>query len=212
MKRKAIKKGSNGMKMNKICIPSLIILLIFVSCSEEEADYYPKPRGYLRMDYPERQFSTYADSCPFKFEIPDYFNILTKTGSCNKDVLISRFNATLFLTYLPVDSNLVSNIEYSRKLAYDHNIRADAIEESQLVDAERKVYGLRYNISGDAASQYQFYLTDSTTHFVRGALYFNSAPNYDSLRPSLEYVIEDIDHLIETLEWTDTVAASIGDD
>ncbi len=167
------------------------------------------------MDFPEREFKTYSSNCPFKFEIPSYFDVLEKEGTCNKDILIERFNATLFLTYLPVDTNLMANIEYSRKLAYDHNIRADAIEEAVVKDSERNTYGLKYSLTGDAASLYQFYLTDSAEHFIRGALYFNSPPNYDSLRPSLEYIVDDIDHLIQTLEWTHpsaTESNSVGED
>jgi len=182
----------------------LVVFGALMGCGGSEVEYYPKPRGFLRMDFPDRVFESYQSNCPFVFEMPDYFKIDEKPGSCNRNIQISRFNATLFITYLPVDTNLVYNVEYSRKLAYEHNIRADAIEESVVKDPERKVYGLKYNIKGDAASQYQFYLTDSVSNFLRGALYFNSAPNYDSLRPSLEYVVQDIDHIIETLEWKES--------
>lgn len=180
---------------------SVVFLFLLAGCSEEEGDYYPKPRGYMRLDFPERTYEIFnPDNCPYQFEIPEYFSIVDKSN-CNKDIVMERFNATMFLTYLPIDTNLLMNIEYSRKLVYDHSIKADAIEELPLVDPRRKAYGLKYNIKGDAASPYQFYVTDSTNHFLRGALYFNVKPNYDSIRTSLEYITEDIDNILETIRW-----------
>lgn len=183
----------------------LILLTLVTFACEEETDYYPKPRGYMRLDFPERIYSNYSDdNCPFSFDVPEYFNLIDKT-ECNKDIMMERFNATLFLTYLPIDSNLIMNVEYSRKLVYDHSIKADAIEEIPLIDPTRKAYGLKYNIKGDAASPCQFYVTDSVNHFLRGALYFNVKPNYDSIKTSLDYVVEDIDKILETVRWNQPV-------
>ncbi len=139
-------------------VSSILLLLVFVAMvgCEEEGDYYPKPRGYMRLDFPERTYSVFApDSCPYEFQIPEYFEVIDK-ANCNKDIQMDRFNATLYLTYQAIDTNLFMNIEYSRKLVYDHSIKADAIEEKQMVDPSRKAYGLKYNIIGDAASPYQF--------------------------------------------------------
>ena len=63
------------------------------------------------------------------------------------------------------------------------------------------MYGLIFDIKGDAASEYQFHLTDSTSHFLRGSLYFNTAPNQDSIQPVLDFIKQDIAHLLETFEW-----------
>jgi len=180
----------------------ILIVSTLFSCNDEvDYDFYPKPRGYMRLDFPERQYSTYSpEDCPFEFDAPAYFNIVDKSN-CNKDIVMDRFNATLFLTYIPIDTNLMMNIEFSRGLVYDHSVKADAIEEKQVQYAENEAYGLMYNIKGNAASPYQFYLTDSTNHFLRGALYFNVKPNYDSIRTSLEYIVEDIDHIVETVKW-----------
>lgn len=185
---------------NKV-LYAIVLLLTIASCEEEAYDYYPKPRGYMRLDFPDRQYAIFSpDSCPYQFEIPEYFRVDDKL-ECNKDIQMERFNATLFLTYLPIDTNLMMNIEYSRKLVYDHSIKADAIDEIPIRDRARKAYGLKYNIKGNAASPYQFYVTDSAQHFLRGALYFNVKPNYDSIRTSLEYITEDIDYLLETVQW-----------
>ncbi len=185
----------------KYKIVTFIALSIVIFSCQETEDYYPKPRGYMRLDFPDRVYEKYdAEGCPFSFQAPKYFNITDKTG-CNKDILMERFNATLFLTYLKIDTNLMQNIEYSRKLVYDHSIKADAIDELPLIDPSRKAYGLKYDIKGDAASPYQFYVTDSVNNFLRGALYFNVKPNYDSIRTSLEYLSEDLDQILETIEW-----------
>lgn len=186
--------------MNKLIILSVIGLLSF-SCGSEENEYYPKPRGFMRLDFTERVYKNFEGDCNFSFEIPEYFDVLDKDSSCNKDVMIDRFNASLFLTYISIDTNLFMNVEYSRKLVYDHSVKADEILESRVENPEKNTYGMKYKIVGDAASPYQFYVTDSVNHFLRGALYFNVKPNYDSLKPTLEYVLQDIDHLIETVEW-----------
>ncbi|MEO9533939.1 MAG: gliding motility lipoprotein GldD [Crocinitomicaceae bacterium] len=181
----------------------IAVVFITLSCGGDEVDYYPKPMGFLRLDFPERNYVNYASECNYGFEIPSYFSVIDKPGTCNKDILIERFNASLFLTYIPVDTNLNMNIEYSRKLVYDHSIKADDIQEAVVKNEELNSYGVKYNIVGNAASPYQFYMTDSTDHFLRGALYFNVAPNYDSLKPSLDYIITDIDHLIESVNWNE---------
>lgn len=187
--------------MNKQLWMIGLLGLILTACGSDEVDYYPKPMGYLRLDFPDRTFSTYDSDCPFSFEVPDYFSVVSKDTTCNKDINISRFNAQIFLTYIPVDTNLNMNVEYSRKLVYDHSIKADEILEAVVKQQDHGVYGTKYNIVGDAASPYQFYVTDSVNHFLRGALYFNVKPNYDSIKPSLDYILEDVDHMIETVRW-----------
>ncbi|MCB9224939.1 MAG: gliding motility lipoprotein GldD [Crocinitomicaceae bacterium] len=178
------------------------LLFVFASCGSDEVEYYPKPRGFMRLDFPDRVYQLYQSDCSFSFEIPEYFEMVDKEGNCNKDININRFNANIFLTYVPIDTNLNLSIEYSRKLVYDHSIKADEIQEAVVKIPESRAFGMKYNIVGNAASPYQFYVTDSTQHFLRGALYFNAMPNYDSLKPTLAYVLEDVDHLIETIQWT----------
>ena len=185
------------MKNRLLCLFALAVLM---GCDSDEVDYIPKPRGYLRLDFPEREYVNYATKCGYGFEIPKYFSVREK-DNCNHDIVIDRFNASIFLTYIPVDTNLAMNIEYSQKLVYDHSIKADEIQEGMVMLPEQDVYGMKYNIVGNAASPYQFYVTDSVNHFLRGALYFNVAPNYDSLKPSLDYIVKDIDQMIESVYW-----------
>jgi gliding motility-associated lipoprotein GldD len=100
-----------------------------------------------------------------------------------------------------VDHNLFQYTEDSRALAYKHTIKADAINETVYTNPGHRVYGILYDIKGNAASSLQFYLTDSVRHFLRGSLYFNVEPNKDSLAPVIAYFREDIVHLIESFEW-----------
>ncbi len=85
----------------------------------------------------------------------------------------------------------------------NHITKADAINEQMIIDPERKVYGILYDLKGSTATAVQFFVTDSTKHFFRGSLYFFAEPNPDSLAPVNEFFREDIIHIIETLKWKD---------
>ncbi|MFT7332819.1 MAG: gliding motility-associated lipoprotein GldD, partial [Sphingobacteriales bacterium] len=93
--------------------------------------------------------------------------------------------------------------EDSRRFVFKHTVKADGIGENMIQDTARDVYGIYYTIAGNAASNIQFFLTDTNTHFLRGALYFNSAPQIDSIKPVLEFIKADIEVLMESLEWRD---------
>lgn len=188
--------------MRKNNLFMLLFAVLLVSCGSEQTDYYPKPFGYLRVEFPERIYSVYDSGCPYTFEMPEYFSVIDKDSFCNmKDIFMERFNATLNLTYIPVDTNLNFLIERSRQFVYEHSQFADGIEEEVIINEKNQTFGLRYMIKGDAASPFQFYLTDSTDHFMRGALYFNVKPNYDSVKPSLDYIQEDLDRMLNTVIW-----------
>jgi gliding motility-associated lipoprotein GldD len=181
-------------------------LTMVTSCGNTEDDYvfYPKPISSQKIIFPEKAYEKYVSDCDYSFEIPVYSEFVKDTTvvNCNGNIVLKNFNATMYLTHLKVDTNLMYNIEYSRKLAYDHSIKADeGIDEAVVINPENNVYGLQYKIKGNAASNYQFYLTDSTENFLRGALYFNAAPNYDSLKPTLDFIMDDFDHLIKTVTW-----------
>ena len=114
---------------------------------------------------------------------------------------IAVHKAELHISYKKVNNNLAQLAEDSRTLAYKHSIKADAINERVFVNPEKKVYGTIYLIDGNAASPLQFYLTDSTSNFLRGALYIREVPNIDSIRPVIDFLTPDVIHLIETTEW-----------
>jgi gliding motility-associated lipoprotein GldD len=178
--------------------------LLIISCGGDS--YTPKPKGYFRIDLPEKSYHLLERDCPFTFEIPDYTEVKLNKNNPNQlcwfNIEYPTLNASIYLSYKSVnDTSLASYLEDSRTLAFKHTLKAIDIEQKQLIFPERNVYGLVYDIQGNAASAYQFHLTDSVNHFLRGSLYFNNVPNQDSIQPVLDFVKKDIEHLYETFEW-----------
>lgn len=185
-------------------IKATIVLLIFILFSCDNESYTPKPKGYFRIDLPEKKYETFDSDCPFSFEKPVYSTISRNPNFTNKcwfNVEFPSLKATLYLSYEPIQNNLDTFIENSRTLAFKHTVKATDIEQIIINQPEKKLYGLIYDIKGDAASEYQFHLTDSTNHFLRGSLYFNMVPNQDSIQPVLDFVKKDIEHIFATFNW-----------
>jgi len=178
------------------------LAIMFNACHH---DQIPKPRGYFRISFPEKSYHETGMELPYSFEIADYSKALPDTESYSEpgwiDIVTPANKADLHITYSIIKNNLEKHIEDSRRLAYNHSIRADAIEEQVFINPKNQVYGTIYFIEGNAASPIQFYLTDSIRHFMRGALYIREIPNIDSLRPVIEFLKPDIIHLIETTKW-----------
>ena len=166
----------------------------------------PKPYGYFRIDLPKHEYVTY-DSLypPCTMESSKYSKVRYRNAKDNKsewiDSVYPDLNGRIYCSYTTVKGNFRALAEDSRNLVYKHTIRADAIIEHPFENKEAKVYGVMYEITGNAASPLQFVLTDSTKHFLRGALYFNETPNADSIAPISKYVEEDVQRLIESVRW-----------
>jgi gliding motility-associated lipoprotein GldD len=186
-----------------------IIFLFLAGCSES---YTPKPRGYFRISFPEKLYSTIASQFPYSFEVPNYSKITKDTHNPNEhnwiNVTVPENNVEVHISYYDLsDPNkssrelLVELMEESRRLAYKHSIKADAIDEQLFMNPAQKVYGTIYKIEGNAASPMQFFLTDSTKHFLRGAFYIREVPDIDSLRPVINFIEPDIIRMIETTSW-----------
>lgn len=195
MIRSAIKAG--------VFVTAVFLLMSVVSCKK---DYIPKPRGYFRIEFPEKNYRlSYSDNFPYEFEIPVYSFIAPdderRTEPFWVNLKVPANKAELHISYKPVKNNLAQLTEDSRTLAYKHSIKADAINERVFVNPANKVYGTIFLIDGNAASPLQFYLTDSTRHFLRGALYIREVPNIDSIRPVIDFLTTDVVHLIETTQW-----------
>lgn len=165
----------------------------------------PRPAGYFRIELPEKSYVQYETPCAYSIEYPAYGTINLRpavaTDTCWMDIEFPAFRAKVHLTYFNLDDNLASLTEMSRELAYKHTIRADAIDEKLWADDSSRVYGIMYDLKGNTASSVQFFVTDSTSHYLRGSLYFTAQPNEDSLMPVISFLREDIIHLIETLNW-----------
>ena len=176
----------------------LIFISLFISCKEE---YSPKPLGYFRIDLSEKTYSIFNSNCSFNFLHASDTKIIQDKNDCWYNLEYPRHNATIHLTYKTLDTNLSNIIEESHKLAYDHIVRSDGIIEKEYRNDKNRVYGILYDIHGNSASNLQFFVTDSSTHFLRGSLYFNTIPNSDSLQPIKQHIKDDLQILIESLNW-----------
>lgn len=188
------------MKKSKHII--FVFLVVLYSCGGESL---PKPRGYFRIDFPEKSYETFNSDCSFKIAVPAYSEVKevnqNDINSCWYNVNISKYKATIHLTYRNIDQNLSVLSEDIRSLTYKHIIKADDIEEVVVSRPEDNVYGLIYKISGNTASSISFYMTDSIQHFLSGSLYFLAEPNKDSLAPAIQFFGEDVVHLTKSLVW-----------
>lgn len=181
----------------------IVICAIAASCSQ---DPFPKPRGYFRIDLPEKEHTTYRSDCPFEMEVPRYGRIEQNRGerggdSCWFNFVYPALRAKIHFTYLPIRGNSDALVRDAYTFAARHEMKATAIRRTLIEDPKRDVFGVIYDIEGEAASQVQFFLMDSVRHFVRGALYFSSKPNADSLAPVLSYIRKDIVHMAQTIQW-----------
>jgi len=172
------------------------------SCKEV---YTPKPRTYVRIDFPGKEYLLYDAEEPYRFEYPAYARVAPDPSGKNNphwlNIEFPALNGSIYLSYMKIQNNLDGLIEDSRGFVYKHAIKAEQIPESRIAFNERRVYGILYDIKGNAASAVQFFVTDSTHHFLRGALYFNTQPDIDSLSPVIDFVRDDIVHFINTVEW-----------
>jgi gliding motility-associated lipoprotein GldD len=185
----------------------LIIALAVSSCGSDKDDLVtPKPFAYFRIDLPEKKYSVFKDDCPFEFEYPSNYAFVLPDSEknadpCWKNVVYPRFGAEINLSYKPIENNLNKYLDDSWTLATRHQVKASGMPETPIRRDSAKVYGLMFEIEGNVASSLQFYVTDSTHHFLRGALYFYAHPNYDSLAPVIAFLKKDVERMITTLKW-----------
>lgn len=184
------------MKYNYL-LPSLLLLFFLGSCAEE--DPLPKPKAQMRLEYPKGQLANLeTDNFSFRYNqraIPQQ----------NKDRAFTMeypdMKGAIFLSYMPIKDNLKQLIQDAKRLSYEHAAKADNIVEQPFVNPDSKVYGSLFEVQGNAASQTQFFVTDSTSHFLTGSVYFYTKPNYDSILPAAAYLQNDIRGIMETLKW-----------
>lgn len=197
---KAIKTPSNAMK---VILSTFSLLCILWSCSEKAP--VPKPPLYLRTELPEHEYVVFSDNCPYTFEVSKLYTVKTiqqgSESNCHKDIDLGPLKGIINFSYINMTKSLGTYVNYSNDKVGEHKIKATGIESENFIYPEKRVYGTIFKLQGDVATPFQFYLTDSTKNFVSGVVYFNSVPNYDSLRPSLNYLEKDLYHLINTFEW-----------
>lgn len=191
-------------------IIAVLFTLALMACRDAVA---PRPTGYFRIDLPEKHYHK-VDTLPFPFafDLPQYAIADLRRTNKNKHFLnidFPRYGAKIHLSYLPVHGNLNEMLEDSRTLVYKHVVKAQDILENTFEDTNKRVFGTYFQIDGNAASGSQFYLTDSVHHFLRGALYFDVEPNYDSIYPVQNFIKADIQHLIESFRWVDSTQLKV---
>lgn len=192
----------NKVKAYVCYVVILITIGLFVSCGEEAV---PKPIGYFRIDIPDPVYQPISiDGYPYDFEIPQYATVKIPQIKDNQypywiNVHFKSFNATLYLSYRTIDSNLDTLLNDSWKFVMKHADKSDGISSTNYENDEKRVYGTMFMIDGMTnASPLQFYLIDSVNHFLRGAVYFDMVPNNDSLKPVIERLKKDVEHIVET--------------
>ena len=200
-------------KRNTNALLAILLLVMPMACHDSQP-LTPKPRGYPRVVYPEKAYRSFdADYCSFTFEYPVYAEIQQDTAffeeepihPCWFDIYYPGFNSRVHCSYY--DVGRYKSLERLKLDAFEmadwHTKRANYIDEIMIERPEEEVYGFIFEIEGPVASTYQFFLTDSTRHFLRGALYFNARSQPDSLAPIVRFVKEDLEHMIGTFQWVE---------
>ena len=194
------------MILHKLPIPVLSVLfaLLLSSCAE---DYLPKPKGYNRIDLPEHKYQPLQEKHPYWFEYSAYAKILPDSSLIAEphwmDLYYPAFKANVQITYKDLSKNPGAFEKLNndaRKLTSKHQIKAYAIEEAQ-VKTPNGLTASVFELEGEVPSQFQFFVTDTTDHFFRGALYFRTATANDSLAPVIEFIKVDIMHLLNSLKF-----------
>lgn len=178
----------------------VIVLILCIGCSD---DQLPKPYGEVRLEYPHTPYSWFETDCPFTFEYSTLSVKKPKDSLCRYNIYYPNLKATIYLTYEPIPKEGINGLIIdSEKSVYEpHSARATYIKPQLIVRKRDKVYGTLYELGGESAMNFQFHLTDSTQHFLRGSVYFRSHPKPDSLAPAIDYIKQDVMKLMETVRW-----------
>ena len=190
-----------------------LILIWTLSCISCNSPYTPKRKGYYRIDFPAHQYQTFDQSgYPYSFDFPVYAKVLKDSSFFDTvpenpywiNVDFPRFAARIYISYKRIGPNNFDKlVNDAFNMTMRHSVRASAIDQS-LIHTPHGVSGVFFHVGGNAATAQQFFLTDSTRNFLRGALYFNAPPNEDSLGVVINFLQVDLQHLINTFQWKDT--------
>jgi len=194
------------MKIRITCL--LFLLLSQAGCNN---DYTIKPRGYFKIDFPQKEYQKFDNPVyPYSFEYPVYAEILKDSLFFDKkaenpywiNVSFPRFNGKIYISYKEVGkNNFDSLVNDAFTMSYkQHTYKASSIEPTPFT-TPNNLNGIYFSLKGNTATANQFFITDSSRHFLRGALYFDAVPNEDSLRPVNNFLQKDLQHLINTLQW-----------
>lgn len=190
-----------------LCRLSLLILLSAVSCN---SDYTPKPRGYFKIHFPEKQYQVFNQpGYPYSFEYPVYATVVKDSSFFGEatenpwwiNIDFPQFNSRVYVSYKQIGKNKFDKLlNDAFTMTNKHTQKAYSIDDS-LISTPNNIHGVFFKVGGDVATANQFFLTDSTKHFLRGALYFDATPNEDSLGIVNRFLIDDVRHMINTFRW-----------
>jgi gliding motility-associated lipoprotein GldD len=181
-------------------LKTITFFFLFLSLIRCKKEVLPKPSGQLLLEYKEAQYVNFENSCPYSFQINSEA-IIKEKSKCNFEINYPKMKATIYLSYKPIQNNLKILLKDAQKLTYEHVIKADAISDQPFLNKKDKVYGMFYQVNGNAATNAQFYVTDSTKNFIDCSVYFYAKPNFDSVYPAVSYVKNDMRRMMESLKW-----------
>lgn len=187
-----------------------MLILIFLSASSCNSSFTPKPTGYFKIPFPEKKYQVFESAgYPYSFEYPVYAKIVkdsTFFGDATENpwwinVDFPQFHGRIYVSYKEIGKNKFDTlIKQTFELTSKHTSKAYSIEDS-VISTPNHIHGILFTVGGDVATANQFFVTDSTKHFLRGALYFDATPNQDSLGIVNRFLLEDMKHLINTFKW-----------
>lgn len=172
--------------------------------------YTPQQPGYFKITLPEKKYTLFNEpGYPYTFEYPIYASISKDTTYFDSlpenpywiNINFPQFSSKVYISYKNVQNfQLQKLIDDAFKMTNKHTVKASGIDDS-LIITPNNVHGMFFRVGGNVATANQFFLTDSTKNFLRGALYFDATPNEDSLRPVNDFLVEDMKHFINTFRW-----------
>lgn len=178
-----------------------------ISCN---SDFTPKPKGYFKIDFPKKQYQVFQQAgYPYTFEYPVYANVIKDSSFFGEatenpwwiNIDYPQFNGRVHVSYKQIGLNKLDKlVNDAFTMTNKHNLKAYSIDDSIIV-TPNNIHGMFFKVSGNVATANQFFLTDSATHFLRGALYFDATPNEDSLGIVNRFVLDDLKHMINTFKW-----------
>ena len=196
--------------MNRNHLLLALVTLFVVSCGGERLPE-PRPRAFPRIHYPERAYQEFnRDGCPFAFEYPQYSQIIQDgrffdeelEHDCWFDIFSPSLGNRIHCSYIPINNpdhfSTLHNDAFD--LTYKHAVKARSIEERPFRNTFG-VSGFTFMLEGPVASTFMFYVTDSTNHFLRGSMYFDTRVRPDSLAPVAEFMEEEAIHMLKTFRW-----------
>lgn len=203
-----------------------LVFILLISCN---SPYTPKPKAYYKIDLPERKYQVFDQpGYPYSFEFPVYGKV-SKDSTLFDDnpdnpywinIEFPQFSGRIYMSYKSIGGNSIYKVkgpggiyrdslvknsfeglrEEAFKMTFKHTLKASSIDDS-VFRTRSGVSGVYFSVGGNAATANQFFVTDTTRHFLRGALYFDASPNADSLAPVNEFLKEDLEHLINSFKW-----------